>query len=104
MVERPRAPTAITAADVKWNEACAPACIAASAMLHSISDPVDGEVLEGALEKAFVALDKMDWESEELLFLPLGFGVLLRSGLLQATANVSLRFARQAVPFTWGGV
>ena len=99
-VERPRAPTAITAANVKRNEACAPACTAAAAMLHSILDPVDGEVLEGALGQAFVALDQTDWESDELLIRPLGFWVLLRSGLLQATADVSLCFARQAVPFS----
>ena len=103
-VERPRAPTAVTAAVVERNEACAPACTADAAMLRNITDPVDGEVLEGALGQAFVALDQTDWESHVLLFRPLGFGVLLRSGLLQATADVSLRFAWKAKPFTLGGV
>ena len=79
-VERPRAPTAITAANVERNETCAPACTAAAAILRSISDPVDGEVLECALGQAFVALDQMDWKSHVLLFRPLGFGVLLWSG------------------------
>ena len=102
--ERPRAPTAITAADAKRNEACAPACTAAAVILFSITDPVDGEVLEGALGQAFIALDQTDWKSHVLLLRPLGFGVLLQSGLLQVTADVSLRFAWQAVPFTWGGV
>ena len=59
-VERPKAPTAVTAANVKWNETCAPACTAAAAILRSISDPVDDEVLEGALGQALVALDQTD--------------------------------------------
>ena len=91
------APTAVTAVDVKRNVACVPACTAAAAMLGYIPDPVDGEVLEGALGQAFfAALDQTDWESRVLLFRPLGFGVLLWSGLLKATADVSLCFARQA--------
>ena len=61
-------------------------------------------MLEGALGQAFASLDQTYWKSHVLLFRPLGFGVMLRSGLLQATADVSLRFARQAKPFTWGGV
>ena len=82
LVRAPTTPTAITTADVEQNKACAPACTAAAAILRSISDPVDGEVLEGALGQAFVALDQMDWKSDELLFRPLGFGVLLRFRLL----------------------
>ena len=73
-------------------------------MLHNISDPVDVEVLEDVLEQAFAALDQTEWESRVLLFRPLGFGVLLRSGLLQVTANVSLRFAWQAQLSTWGSL
>ena len=88
-----RAPTAVTSANVERNEACAPACTAAASILHSITDPVDGEVLAGALGKAFVALDQADWKSHVLLLRPLGFGLLLWSGLLQATADVSLCFA-----------
>ena len=95
----PVAPTAVTAVDVERNEACVPACTAVTAMLCSISDPVDSEVLEGTLGQAFVALDQTDWKSHVLLYRPLGFGVLLWSGFLQETADVSLRFARQAVPF-----
>ena len=78
-------------------------CTAAVAMLHNISDPVDGEVLEDALGQAFVALYLVDWKSHVLLFRPFGFGVLLWSGSLQATADVILCFAGKAVPFTWGG-
>ena len=100
-VVAPVASTAITAVDVERNEACVTACTAAAAMLRNISDPVDGEVLEGALGKPFAALDQMDWESRVLLFRPLGFGVLLWSGLLEATTNVSLRFARKAQLSTW---
>ena len=96
------APSAVTAVDVERNEACVPACTAAVVMLRYIPDPVDGEVLEGALGQAFAALDQTDWESRVLLFRPLGFGVLLRSGLLEATADVSLCFARQAQLLTWG--
>ena len=55
-VERLRAPTVITAADVERNGACALACTAAAAILRSISDPVDGEVLKGAFGQAFTAL------------------------------------------------
>jgi len=62
-----------TAVDVKRNEACVPACTATAMMLRCIPDPVDGEVLEGALGQAFVALDQTDWESNELLFRPLTF-------------------------------
>ena len=102
LVVAPVAPTAITAVEVERNEACVLACTAASAIMRNISDLVDGEVLEGALGQAFAALDQTDWESCVLLFRPLGFGVLLRSGLLEATADVSLCFARQAQLSTWG--
>jgi hypothetical protein len=71
-------------------------------MLRNIADPVDGEVLEGALGKAFVALDQTDWDSHVLLFRPLGLGVLLWSRFLQATADVSLFFAQQ--DWLWGGL
>ena len=100
-VVAPVAPTAITAANVERNEACVPVCTAAAAMLRYIPDPVDGEVLEGALGQIFAALDQTDWESH-VLFCPLGFGVLLWSGFLEATDNVSLQFARQAQLLTWG--
>ena len=98
----PVAPAAVTAVDVERNEACVPACTAAAALLCNISDPVDGEVLDGALGQAFAALDQTEWESRVLLFRSLGFEVLLWSGLLEATADVSLRFARQAQLPTWG--
>ena len=97
-------PRAVTVAEVERNEACAPVCTAAAVILRRIADPVDGEVLEGALGQAFIALDQTDWMSHLWLLRPLGFGLLLRSGLLQATADVCLRFARQSVSFTWGGV
>ena len=48
------------------------------------------------LGQAFASIDQTDWESRVLLFRPLGFGVLLRYGLLEATADVSLCFAWQA--------
>ena len=38
-----------------------------------------------------------------LLLRPIGFGVLLWSGLLEATADVCLWFARQAQLSTYGG-
>ena len=98
------APRAVTVAKVERNEACAPVCTTAAVILRRISDLVDGEVLEGALGQAFIALDQTDWMSHLWLLRPLGFGLLLRSGLLQATAVVCLRFAQQAVPFMWGGV
>ena len=68
-----RAPMLVTAADVKRNEACAPACTACCS--NTMTDPVDREVLEGALGQAFVALDQTDWESHLLLLCPLGFGL-----------------------------
>jgi hypothetical protein len=71
---------------------------------RSIVDPVDGEVLEVALGQAFVPVDQTDWKLYLLLYCPLGFRVLLWSGLLQVMADVILRFARQAQPFTGGGV
>ena len=101
MVERPRVPTAITSADVKRNEACMPMCTAAAAMLRSISVFDGSEVLEGALGQAFAGLDQMDWDSNVLLLCPLGFGVLLWSGLLKATADVSFCFAHQAQLSRW---
>jgi len=57
------APTAITAADVEWNEACVPVCTANAAILRKITDPVDSDLLEVALGKAFAALGPMDWEA-----------------------------------------
>ena len=38
------------------------------------------------------------------LFFPLGFGVLLQSGSLKATANLSLHFVQQAKLSTYGGL
>ena len=64
--------------------------------LRQITNHVYRDVLEGALGKAFAALDNMDWEACELLFFPPGFRVLLWYGLLKAIARVSLRVARQA--------
>ena len=83
----------ITAANVEQNEACVPACTAAAVTLRKIMDPVDRDVLEGALGQAFTSIDSMDWEASVTLFCPLGFWVLLQYGLLEAIAGVSLRFA-----------
>ena len=65
---------------------------------------VDRVVLEGALGKAFSAFDMTDWGSRLLLFRPIGFGVLLRSSLLKATAGVCLRFSQQAQLLKWEGL
>ena len=81
-----------------------PTCTAAAAVLRGISDVDDGEVLEGALGHAFAALDQTDWDSSMSLFCSLGFRVLLWSGLLKATTNVSLRFAWQAQLSRWGSL
>jgi ribosomal protein L34E len=64
------APRAVTVAEVERNEACAPVCTAAAEILRSITDPVDGEVLEGALGQAFIALDQTDWMSHLWLLRP----------------------------------
>ncbi len=69
----PKAPKVITAANVAQNEACLPSLTGAAVTLWEITDPVNCNVLEGALGQAFVALDQTDWESNELLFRPLTF-------------------------------
>ena len=52
-------------------------------------------MLEGALGQAFTSFGGTDWEAHAALFFPLGFGVLLWSGLLEAIAGVSLQATRQ---------
>ena len=89
LVVAPSAPTEITAADVQRNEAHMPRCTAAAEMLHNIPEPVDVDVLEGDLGQSFAALDQTDWNAHVALFFLLGFGVLLWSSLLKATAKVS---------------
>jgi hypothetical protein len=79
-----------------------PACTAAALALREITDPIDCDVLEGTLGWAFASLDGSDWEAHMTLFCPLGFRVLLQSGLLEAVAGVSLRFAQQAELFECG--
>jgi hypothetical protein len=98
----PKAPTVITTADVARNEACMTACTAAAEVLREIMDTVDRDVCEGALDYAFTSLDCMDWKARVTLFCPLGFWVLLRSGLLKAAADVCLSFTRQAKLSTYG--
>ena len=90
------APNVVTADDVARNEACMPACTAAAVALCEIMDPVDRDVLEGIFGRSFASLDGSDWEAHMTLFRPLGFRVLIQSGLLEAIAGESLRFARQA--------
>ena len=98
------AQTVVTPADLDRNEACMGACTAAGAVLREMPNPVDRDGLEDALGRVFCAFDMTDWVSGLSLLRPIGFGVLLRSGLLEATADVCLRFARQAQLSTWGGL
>ena len=87
----PKAPKVVTTANVAGNEACESAIRAAAVALCEITDPVDRDVLEGALGQAFASLNITDWEAREILFFPLGFWVLLQSGLLKAVSGVSLQ-------------
>ena len=98
------APKVVTAANVARNEACVPGCTAVAVVLCDITNPIDSDVLEGALGQAFASLDSTDWEASMTLFCPLGFQVILQSGLLEAIAEVSLRFARQAKLSTYEGL
>ena len=98
------AQTVVTPANLDWNEACVGACTNAAAVLKGILNPVLRDVLEDALGRVFSAFDMTDWESGLLLLRPVGFGVLLSSGLLEATVDVGLRFARTAQLSTWGSV
>ena len=81
------AQTVVNNADLDRNEACMAAFTAAVAVLSEIPRPIDRVVLEDALGKALSAFDMTDWGSRLLLLRPIGFGVLLRSGSLQATAD-----------------
>ena len=98
------AQTMVFPANLDRNEACMDACTAAAAVFREIPNPVDRVGLEVALGRVFSAFDMTDWVSGLSLLRPIGFGVLLRSGLLEATVDVGLRFARQAQLSTWGGV
>ena len=80
------------------------ACTAAAAVLREIPNPVDRVGLKDALGRVFSVFDMTDWVSGLSLLRPIGFGVLLRSGLLEATVDVGLSFAWQAQLSTWGGV
>ena len=73
-VERPRAPTAVTTADVNRNEACAPACTATVAMLRSITDPVDGKCLKLLLGKHLLLLTRRTGGPICCCYAHLGFG------------------------------
>jgi hypothetical protein len=63
------------------------ACNAAAAVLREMLNPVNHVGLKDALGRVFSAFDMTDWLSGLLLLHPIGFGVLLRSGLLEATAD-----------------
>ena len=97
------AQTVVTPANLDRNEACMGACTAAVEVLREMPNPVDRDGLEDALGRVFCAFDMTDWVSGLSLLRPIGFGVLLRSILLKATADVCLRFARKAQLSTWGG-
>ena len=70
--------------------------MAAAVTLRQIANPVDRDVLEGALGQAFDVLEETDWEASRNCFFPLGFRVLLWSRLLEAIAGVCLRVVHQA--------
>ena len=89
------AQTVVTNANLDRNEACMAACTTAAEVISEIPRPINCVVLEDALGKALSAFDMTDWGSCLLLLRPIGFGVLLRSGLLEATAGVCLRFSQQ---------
>jgi hypothetical protein len=95
------AQTVVTSGNLDWNEACMGACTAAAAVLREMLNPVDHVGLKDALGRVFVAFDMTDWESGLMLLCPIGFGVLLWSGLLKATVDVGLRFAWKAQLSTW---
>ena len=78
------------------NEACVLALMAAAVTLCEITIPIDCDMLEGALGKAFAALSVMDGRGNNMLFCLLGFWVLLESRLLEAIARLSLSAAHQA--------
>ncbi len=90
----------ITAADIARNEACMPACTAAAVVLRGIPDPIDQNALEVALAQGFEALKGTDWVVEQKAWKLLGCKILVRSGLLEAIVEVSLRAAHQARGFT----
>ena len=94
----------VTSGNLDQNEACMDACTAAAAVLRKMPSPIDRVGLEDALGRVFSEFDMTDWMSGLLLLHPIGFGVLLWSGLLKATADVCLWFARQAQLSTWGGL
>ena len=98
------AQTVVTSGNLDRNEACMDACTAAAAMLREMAIPVNRVDLEDAFGRVFSAFNLTVWVSSLLLLRPIGFGVLLRSGLLKATADVCLWFALQARLLTWGGV
>ena len=98
------AQTVVTSANLDRNEACTGDCAAAAAVLSEMPNPVDRVSLEDALGKAFSAFNMVDWGSRLLLLRRIGFGVLLQSCLLEATADVCLCFAQLAQLSTWEGL
>ncbi len=101
-LSRPPSPIArriVTAADIARNEACLPACTAAAVVLRGIPDPIDQCALEVALEQGSEALGGTDWLVGQRALRLLGYKILVRSGLLEAIAEVSLRAAHQARGF-----
>ena len=65
----PKAPKVITTAnDAVQYEACLPGLTGAAVTLCEITDPVNCNVLEGALGQAFTSFDGMDWEAYAELF------------------------------------
>ena len=96
------AQTVVTRSNLGRNEACVGECTAAAAVLREIPNPVDRVGLEDALGRVFSVFNMMDWVSGSSLLRPIGFGVLLWSGLLKAIADVCLWFAWQSQPSTCG--
>ena len=92
----PKVPKVVIVADVARNEVCVTTLMAAAVTLCQITNPVDRDVLEGALRQAFAALEETDWEAFKKLFCPLGLRLLLWSRLLEAISGVSLDVAHQA--------
>ena len=95
-------PKVVTQDNLDQNKARMGACTNAATVLKEIPNPVVRDVLEDALGRVFFAFNMTDWESGSILLRPIGFGVLLGSGLREAAVNVGLWFARTAQVLTWG--
>jgi hypothetical protein len=91
----PPAPKACEA-DYVRNATCVQPCADAAAALRVFADGlISMEVLEDVIKGAFHALDAMDWDSWNKYLVPIGFGVLVLSRLLEILVDVSLRAVRQ---------